>query len=114
MGVAVSFFKSFLPTAGANGAASSETTEREPLSQRDGVPAGPLVGLLYRAVRARPLFVVLTIGATLAATALWVRSQASAYRATAVVRLADERRALTTGLEAPEVSTERTVNLLLS
>ena len=114
MGVAVSFLRSFLPKTGTNGTPPSETTEWEPLSQRDGVPAGPLVGLLYRAVRARPLFVALTISATLAATALWVRSQPSSYRATAVVRLADERRALTTGLEAPEVSPERTVNLLLS
>lgn len=69
---------------------------------------------ILRALRARWLVVAGVVGVVLAATAYFVREAQPVYKATAVIRIANARRALTSGIEELEPTAERLASPLLS
>ncbi|HEX7338123.1 MAG TPA: polysaccharide biosynthesis tyrosine autokinase [Gemmatimonadales bacterium] len=78
--------------------------------QGDGVTAD----FLFRALRGNlPLFLVVA-GATLAVTVLLVAGSTSQYTARAAIRMASERRTLTSGVEDAPQTLDRPVDPLLS
>jgi succinoglycan biosynthesis transport protein ExoP len=82
----------------------------DPALQGDGITPAHLV----RSVRENlPLFLVVA-GLTLAATALLVLGSPSRYSARSVIRIASERRTLTSGVENAPQTPERPVDPLLS
>jgi succinoglycan biosynthesis transport protein ExoP len=82
--------------------------EESPL--RDGIT----VASLLRAVRQHLLLAGAVALLTLTATAFLLYRERPQYRATAVLRMASERRTLATGVDNPPATTERTVDPLLS
>jgi succinoglycan biosynthesis transport protein ExoP len=82
--------------------------EESPL--RDGITVASLV----LAVRHHLLLVGVIALLTLAATAFLLYRASPEYRATAVLRMASERRNLASGVDNPPAATERTVDPLLS
>src|SRR5688572_12004081 len=89
---------------------SDAIAETDPALQGDGVSAAYLV----RAIRQNfPLFLVIA-GLTLAVATLLVLSAQPQYSARAVIRMASERRTLTSGVENAPQTLDRPVDPLLS
>ena len=98
---------------------SSRTLPRESAGNHAGVnasvpPTGMTIPHILRVLRARIGVVTGVTAAVLLATAYLVREEQPSYRATAVIRIADARRALTTGIEELEQPYERLASPLLS
>ena len=72
------------------------------------------ISYIVRALRARILLVAAIVAVILGATAWIIREAQPVYKATAVIRIANARRALTTGIEELEPAAERLASPLLS
>jgi Mrp family chromosome partitioning ATPase/uncharacterized protein involved in exopolysaccharide biosynthesis len=90
--------------------ASQHLARHEESPLRDGITAASVL----RAVRQHLLLVGGVALLTLAVTAFLLYREPPQYRATAVLRMASERRTLANGVDNPPATTERTVDPLLS
>ncbi len=72
------------------------------------------VSFILRALRAHFMLVGAVVAVVLGATAYLVRETQAVYKATAVVRIANARRAMTSGIEELEPTAERLASPLLS
>lgn len=101
----------------ANGRSSAKrATARLPELADDGAALGPAEAIsverILHALQDRLLLVAAFTALATAVTGLSIRETEPTYRATAVIRLSDERRTLTG--EQPDVETDRTMSPLLS
>lgn len=99
--------------------ASAPTVTHSPPAPRWRDPAQPPVDSaprvdLLRALRRHALIVIGLTAVAVAAAAYSIVTEEPMYTATAVLRLGDARRALTSGIEAPDEPAERLASPLLS
>lgn len=91
-------------------AAAGWTAPGDAAAGAGGIPVGALLAVLRRRWRIVGAVVLVSV----AASALLASRERAVYRATAVIRLADARRVITTGIATPDEQQERLTSPLLS